>query len=121
MRDEMFDASVKAMCGTRIFQVNPNLYEDFWAWSEALPKLAKGYPRWLVPSAYRLRDKMFDNIKRWHAENLLHFRSESSESVAYWSPDYGAEFFKQRNSAMLKMPKMPVDGAVAEDLGMMWT
>ena len=120
MQTELFPAAVQAMCGTRIFEVNEDFTQNFWAFNEVLPLLAKGYPRWLVPSAYRARDTVIKSLQKWHRAIAHHFKTESTGSMADWNPEYGAEFVKFRHVAYSKMPRMGPGGAATEDLGMIW-
>ena len=120
MQDELFPAAAQAMCGTRLFEINKNFTRDFWAFNKAIPLLAKGYPRWLIPSAYRARDTAIETILKWHRAIAPNFITEATGSMTDWNPEYGAEFVKFRHVAWSKMPRMGPGGAATEDLGIIW-
>lgn len=120
LQTQLFPASLEAMCGKKFLTINPTFVEDFWAFSEVLPTLAKGYPQWLSPKPYRLRDKCFVSLKQWHVALWAHYEESPGESPGGWSEDYGAEIIRFRHMAWSKMPRMGADGAATEDLGMIW-
>ena len=116
---ELFPAAVEAMWGTKIFALNPGFVQDMWEYSRGLPYLAKGYPWWLAPSAFRARDKCIESIKHWHtaiASNL----DTPLQGMDQWNADYGTEFVKYRHQAWSKMDRMNADAMASEDLGMIW-
>jgi hypothetical protein len=119
MQAELFPAAVEAMYGTRIFSINPNFVQDFWEFNRLLPLLAKGYPRWLAPSAYRARDKCLESMKKWQSAVSTNFQTPPV-GMESWSPEYGAEFVKHRHFMWSKMPRVGADGAATEDMGMIW-
>ena len=117
--EELFPAAVEAMWGTSVFRVNPDFLQDMLAFSRGIPYLAKGYPRFLAPSAYRARDKCLESVKRWHAA-LAPLLKSPIQSMESWNPNYGTEFVKYRHQAWSKMPRMNADAMAGEDLGMIW-
>lgn len=116
---ELFPAAVEAMWGNGIFSVNPDFLKDMWAFSRGLPYLAKGYPRWLVPSAYRARDKCLESVKRWH-RTISPILKTPARGMEQWTPEYGAEFVKYRHHMWSRMPRMGTEAVAGEDLGMIW-
>lgn len=119
MQDELFRSAVEAMCGERLFTVNPNFVRDFWAFNKGLPYLAKGYPRWMVPSAYRARDTVLSSLKKWHKAIASELKSPPI-AMDEWNPDFGVELVRFRHAAWSKMPLMNEDAAATEDIGMIW-
>lgn len=119
MQTELFPAAVEAMWGTRIFSVNPDFCQDIWKFSRGLPYLAKGYPRWLVPSAYKTRDNCLESVKRWHRATSSSLETPA-RGMEQWNPEYGTEFVKFRHHMWSQMPRMNADAMASEDLGMIW-
>ena len=119
MQHQLFPAAVEAMCGELLFSVNPKFVGDFWAFNKGLPYLAKGYPRWMVPSAYRARDTVLNGLKKWHLAIVSKLKCPPI-AMDEWSPDFGVELVRFRHDAWSKMPLMNEDAAATEDLGMIW-
>lgn len=119
MQDELFPAAVEAMCGETLLSVNPRFVGDFWAFNKGLPYLAKGYPRWMVPSAYRARDVVLNSLKKWHVAIASELKCPPI-AMDEWSPDFGVELVRFRHEAWSKMPLMNEDAAATEDIGMIW-
>ena len=88
MRNELFVPAVEAIWGSSFVSINPDFGQDLWRYSRGLPYLAKGYPRWLAPSAYNARDKCLESVKHWHRAI-----SSSLETPArghdQWNTEYG--------------------------------
>ena len=119
MQNELLTPAMEALWGTKVFSLEPAFSQDIWHFSRGLPYLAKGYPRWLAPSAYRARDKCLESVKRWHS-SISASLATPPEGMDRWNPEYGTEFVKYRHRMWSQMPRMNVDAIASEDLGMMW-
>ena len=119
MQAQLFPCAVEAMCGTKLLSINPDFVQEYWAYNKYLPMLAKGYPQWLCPFAYRARDKCLEGIKKWHktVSSTLHAPITDTKE---WVPEYGAEIIRSRHEIWSKMPFMDADAMAGEDLGMIW-
>ena len=119
MQAQLFPCALEAMCGTKLLSINPDFVQEYWAYNKYLPLLAKGYPQWSCPFAYRARDKCLEGIKKWHkiVSSTLHAPITDPKE---WVPEYGAEIIKSRHEIWSKMPFMDVDAMAGEDLGMIW-
>ena len=115
----VFPASTETLCGSFIVSLNPTLTQDFWAFDQSVPMLVKGLPRWSIPSAYKARDKMLSNIKRWHQ-----FANEHSDvfkpDQPDWDPYFGSKFVKTRQKFLTEIEIMDADGRASEDLGLLF-
>ena len=121
IRDELFKASIRAMCGEYILSLNHKICDDFWEFDKGMPSLAKRFPRWLAPSAYAARDKCLENLKNWHRFIQQHLEDESTPAESTdWNQYYGTEFMKSRQKMWSKMEKMSPEAAASEDLGVIW-
>lgn len=119
LRDEFLTASLQAMCGEYLLRSQPNFVQDYWRFHTALYTLAKGYPRWLKPRAYRQRDKCVQSLKAWH-ELIRPYFDDTTLEQQDWNPYYGAGLVKFRHTAWSKMDCMGPDAAASEDLGLIW-
>ena len=117
----VFSTATEAMCGPFLLSLNPTLTKDFWAFDQDIPTLMKGLPRWLVPGAYKRRDKALNSIKKWHA-----FASEHSDiskigpSEPEWDPFFGTKYVKARQRFLQGIDIMDADGRASEDLGLLF-
>ena len=116
---EFLTAVIKALFGTYFLQINPNFVLEFWDFHNHVNLLAKGYPRWLFPQPYRLRDKCLESMKKWHIFIKDHLDDEIT-GPGHWNPYYGADLVKFRHDAWSKMPSMDTDAKATEDVGMIW-
>ena len=119
MQTELLTPAMEALWGTRVFSMNPDFEQDIWQFMKRVPYLAKGYPRWLAPSAYEARDKCLDSVKHWHSSISASLETPA-RSMDQWNPEYGTEFVKYRHCTWSHMPRMNADAVASEDLGMMW-
>lgn len=119
MQNELLTPAMEAMWGTKIFSMKPDFGQDIWQFSQGLPYLAKGYPRWLAPSAYKARDKCLQSVKQWHSSISASLETPA-QGMDRWNPEYGTELVKQRHRMWSRMPQMNADAIASEDLGMMW-
>ncbi|ETS80252.1 hypothetical protein PFICI_07781 [Pestalotiopsis fici W106-1] len=123
VRNEMFEATLRALCGERIFEVTPTLLDDFWAFDLGMPDLFKGLPKWMAPKAHAARTRMAAIIKNWHLDPVT--AEKYDEYIAHpdripdWDPILG-------HRMMITHYKMHVDygfsldGRVAGELGLIW-
>jgi len=65
MATRIFEAVTRTIFGDGFLAVCPTLYDDFWAFYEALPTLLLKVPRWMNPKVWAARDKMHENFIRW--------------------------------------------------------
>jgi hypothetical protein len=121
VRDESFRATTIALCGEHILTLNPTLPTDFWEFDSWLASLLKKIPRWIVPKAYRIRDKNHENIMRWHkyAHEHVDCRDEKLKDVL-WEPVWGSKAMRKRAEMFGRVEEIAKEGHAAADLGMIW-
>lgn len=121
VRDLVFNASIEAMCGSFILSLNPTLGEDFWAFHESIPTLLRGLPRWLCPAAYKSRDRMLSNVKKWHAFANEHSDlSDTAPDDRDWDQYLGFRYVRARQIFLRNIEVMDADGRASEDLGLLF-
>ena len=117
----VFPAATEAICGTAILTLNPSLTEDFWIFERSIPTLLKQVPRWLSPNAYRSREKMLSNIKRWHAYgNERTDVNKLDSNDPEWDEFLGSKFIRERQRFLQDIDIMDADGRASEDLGLLF-
>lgn len=119
-RTDVLRAALKAAFGTYILFLTPDFCQDFWAFEEGLPLLAKGFPRWLTPAPYKARDKCLENIRRWHQFTKEVSHNAKAINVDDWDPYFGAGVMRYRQKLYSKMEPMDAGGVASEDLGLIW-
>ncbi|KAH6693551.1 cytochrome P450 [Plectosphaerella plurivora] len=115
-----FRASVTSFCGPLIFQHVPSLESDFWTFEKSLKHLVRELPRWLAPAAHNARDKMKENIAKWHQlarEGYGDTDMETDERL--WEENFGSKLFRSRQVMYSKMP-LKKDSPTAEDTALLW-
>ncbi|KAF2197033.1 cytochrome P450, partial [Delitschia confertaspora ATCC 74209] len=114
-------AAIESIMGSKILEMNPTLVEDFWNFDNCVPKFLRGLPRWLIPSAYKNRDNLLRNIKKWH--EYAHKHSDCTKTGIEdpeWDPYFGFKLVRARQDYALKMDFMSADARASEDLGLLF-
>lgn len=122
IRNICFTASTTSLCGPRIFEAAPDITADFWNFDGHLPSLFKEMPQWLVPSAFKARDKMKENLKRWHEiahQDYSNGIGQSEQDKRNWEENFGSKLMRNRHAFFNKMP-LSKDTIAADDLGLLW-
>ncbi|KAL8672925.1 MAG: hypothetical protein Q9168_002631 [Polycauliona sp. 1 TL-2023] len=115
----VFEAAVQSMFGTHMLSLNPTLADDFWAFNRVIGTLFMGLPMWLSPAAYRARDKMLRNIRKWQRHAEEHCSIEKLGDVD-WEPYYGSKFIRERQGLLDKRGIMDPTARAAENFAFMW-
>lgn len=120
IRKEVFYSAVTALCGAHIFELVPTLDEDFWAFDHSMPDLFQEVPRFLAPDAYRARDKMKQNIRKWHDFANQHYDvAQAEDDKREWEEFFGSRVMRIRQKVFQRTP-LTTEGYAADDLGMIW-
>src|SRR5204862_2058328 len=77
-----------AFMGEKIFDVYPDLAEDFFDFAGIMMSLFLGIPKWLIPAAYRTRAKTVDGLERWHEQ--CKGEPFDPERNVKWEPIFGS-------------------------------
>lgn len=121
MRQHVMKAATISMFGTYILSLNPTFIDDFWAWNPDMGPLFMGLPRWVIPSAYRNRTKVLDNIKRWHKYAHEHFDcNKVGPEDPDWEPYFGSKFSRKRQATLGRWKELDETAKAADDLSFMW-
>ncbi len=115
----VFEAAVHSMFGTYILSLNPTLADDFWNYNKFIGALFMGLPRWLNPKAYRAREKMVDNVRRWLRYAREHCDIEKVGDVD-WEPYYGSKFIRERQGLLTQRGILDETARAAENFAFIW-
>ncbi|KAL1863675.1 hypothetical protein Plec18170_000513 [Paecilomyces lecythidis] len=120
IRKEVFYSAVTALCGAHIFELVPSLNEDFWAFDHSMPDLFQEVPRFLAPDAYRARNRMKQNIRKWHDFANQHYDvAQAEDDKREWEEFFGSRVMRIRQKVFQRTP-LTTEGYAADDLGMIW-
>ncbi|KAM0435849.1 hypothetical protein ACHAPT_002740 [Fusarium lateritium] len=121
MRTHLMKAALTAMFGPYLVDLNPTFVDDFWVYDSDVGPLYMGLPKWLIPGAYRRREKMLQGIMRWHKFAHEHYDcSNVSSQDTEWEPYFGSKFSKRRQNTFAKWEAMDARAKAAEDLSFIW-
>ncbi|KAK8043803.1 cytochrome P450 [Apiospora phragmitis] len=114
-------ANIEAMMGSKILEINPGLMEHFWLAKRNAPQYFRGWPRWIIPKAFRERDRVVEAIKRWHSYAFKHGSVDGTgPQDPDWEPIFGSRYAKARLQYMLKMKPLNDDIRAREDWGLIF-
>ncbi|KAK0125683.1 hypothetical protein ONS95_000314 [Cadophora gregata] len=121
VKKSVFKASTTALCGPTLFKLNPELTDDFWEFDVHMPMLFKNLPRWVIPRAFAIRDKLKASISKWHAyaEERFDHEDEALQKLE-WEELFGTRLMRSRHVEFLAVDGFNEDAAAASDLGMLW-
>ncbi|KAF1345621.1 cytochrome P450 [Lizonia empirigonia] len=104
-REHVGRSIIECLFGPSILKINPHFMDDLWEFDTVVPGLAKRFPSFLIPNAYRVRGRLLAQIKNWYAYARANF-SENS---------------RRRQKVLLDFDDQCDDAVAATDLGLMWT
>jgi cytochrome P450 len=127
---KLLAASVSAMCGPHLIRLSPNFVADFWEYLEQWPTLSKMYPRWLVPRAFKARDRVVAAIVAWHRYAREHedYQQQHQQQTqgngggedgqGQWDEYWGGPWFKMRQAWGRDCGEWDDEAIACEDLAM---
>ena len=117
----VFNASTKALFGTHIFEIHPEVSTEFWEYGERIPELFKGIPHFFIPGAVRARDRILTTLKQWHAAAYEHCDlSVEKNQKAEWEPYFESKLVRDRLRGFSKIDGYEATALAAADLGLLW-
>jgi hypothetical protein len=118
MKKIMFDASVVAVFGTKILDMNPDLAEQFWKYESGFLPRFYGVPRFVKPSAYACMDELLDRTQSW-VEYVLAEHGGSPPDEPDWEPLLGSKVVRARHRFYAR-EGLSTRGRAAFDLGFLF-
>ena len=117
IRGPVFRAAVESMCGPNILLINPTFERDFWDFDDHVLHLLKRYPRWLVPHAWKSREKCIQAVANWH-----HYAKDACQNLdtKEYEPQFGAKHMRARQLCFSRMKGMTAAALATLDLGILW-
>lgn len=95
--EQVIHANIEAVMGSKILKLNPSLVQDFCDAKQHAPGFFRGWPRWLMPKAFRARDRIIDGVQRWHEYALGNGDHQNTgDGEPDWDPIWGSQYSKVR-------------------------
>ncbi|GAP82401.1 putative cytochrome P450 [Rosellinia necatrix] len=119
LQDLVSSATIEALMGSKVFEINPSIVDDFWTFERATPYFLRCFPRWLIPGRYKARERIFDTMKkldRLACQNLPRFTPEAPD----WEPYLGSKFMRARHEYGQSIRPLPEDTKAWEKMGIMF-
>ena len=95
MKTEMAESAIKSMFGTKLLELNPDLLKAYWEFDEVAGILVWGLPRFLIPRAYKIRDRLHSMTRRMTDCAWENFDWNGPEAEAVWEPFFGSRFSRE--------------------------
>ncbi|KAH8706987.1 cytochrome P450 [Phaeosphaeriaceae sp. PMI808] len=114
-------AVLEAHFGPSLLRINPGFIDDMWLFDEAVPGLAKRLPRFVIPDAYRVRDRLLMQIHNWYQYARQNFREDSVYADRDGDPFWGSAMSRERQKLLLSIDGQDDASVASTDLGLMWT
>ncbi|KAK8108373.1 hypothetical protein PG984_014174 [Apiospora sp. TS-2023a] len=123
LEDKMFRASTRTLVGDAIFDLSPTFTSDFWEYDQNFMYFLYGLPRFLFPSAWQARERVFNAVKAYIAQawDRLDPRHAAAE---HDNPDFDDHFgsrLVRTREAMYANYGLSLDGRAASEMGLIWS
>ncbi|OAX82896.1 hypothetical protein ACJ72_02752 [Emergomyces africanus] len=113
-------ASIPMLMGTRLMEVWPQAYEEFWKFDSGVLELTTNLPNMFMEEAASSREAMVSVLERWEEEAYKHRKFEDVESEdPAWDEYWGARLMRQRHRTFLNNG-ISKRGRAVFHLGVMW-
>ncbi|KAI1292595.1 cytochrome P450 [Xylaria venustula] len=111
-------STIEAIFGPNLVRLNPAFMEDLFEFDRALPWLSKGIPRFIMPTAYRAREKLHRNFVAWYKSARECFQDHLIYGDGDGDPFWGSNWMRQRQKTLAHIQD---DITLASsDLGIAW-
>jgi hypothetical protein len=120
-REHVGRSIIECLFGPSILKINPQFMDDLWTFDTIVPGLAKRFPRFLIPNAYRVRERLLEQIKKWYVYARANFAEHTIYQDGDGDPYWGSEMARRRQKVLLSFDGQCDDAIAATDLGLMWT
>ncbi|KAI1413417.1 cytochrome P450 [Hypoxylon sp. FL1857] len=95
MKTAMAESAIKAMFGTVLLEANPDLIKCYWEFDEIAGILVWGLPRFLIPRAYNVRERLHNMTKRQTEIAYKEFDWDGVDANSDWDPYWGSRFSRE--------------------------
>lgn len=107
-----------SLFGPLLLADSPDFIQNLWDYDKRVIQLARRLPRFLIPKAYELRDKLIASIMRWHQLAAIISWSDANKDSGV-SP-WGSTMMCRRHAMLLKTDGQDLRSVASTDLGLIW-
>lgn len=118
--EHMGSAVIKSIFGSEIIAQNPDLVYDLWEYDKVIISLAKRIPKFWLPEAYKLRDKLVLCVKRWHQSVRRQTKIEPGCCNSSFDDIWGSKMIRERYELLTSVKGQDPDSVASTDLGLLW-
>ncbi|KAI1457886.1 Pfs, NACHT and ankyrin domain protein [Annulohypoxylon moriforme] len=118
-RERVGEPILRAILGPTMFRLNPTFLEDLFEYDKALPYYAYCMPRFLMPKAYRVRERLADQFKLWYQYAREHADPSLIDADGDGDPIWGSEMMRNRQQ-LLHADEHDDDTLAHLDTGLAW-
>lgn len=116
-------AMLECVMGPVLFERYPTVVKNFWEFEDQVLSLSRCLPRWIIPTAFKVRRRLLKGIKSW--QRFAHARSEYSglepeDSDRDFDKYLGSKLMRAREYRYTKMSAINEDTRASETLGLMF-
>ena len=116
----VYEASMYAIYGPYLKELNPTLSDDFFDYDGYVPNLATPGAEWTCKKGIKSRNKMMENIRRWMRHGLDHGGYNGIDEEVEWEPYYGSKSTRTRQQILDAREILDEDARVGHNLVFMW-
>ncbi|KAI1139192.1 cytochrome P450 [Hypoxylon sp. FL0543] len=95
MKTAMAESAIKATFGSVLLDLNPDLIDCYWEFDEIAGILVWGLPRFLIPRAYKVRERLHNMTKRQVKVAYKQFDWGGAADDSDWDPYWGSRFARE--------------------------
>jgi hypothetical protein len=102
-REKAGKAVLESLFGPSMLRINPGFVDDLWAFDEEIKNLTKRLPRFWIPNAYRVRDRLIAQIQNWYQYACKVFRHDAIYEDCDGDSFWGSSMSRERQELVLSI------------------
>ena len=109
----------RALTGPLLDCINPTFQQDFIDFIPHCTAMMTGLPKWCMPKAYALQNKLVSNVKQWHAIARARFQESDVDSEGF-DPWFGSQLMRERQNFLPNIDDWDADAVASADIALLW-
>jgi hypothetical protein len=118
LKEQVGAAFIEGVFGPALLQQSLNFISDMWAFDNAVSMFLTMLPPFLMPRAYKARDRLVRSVKQWQAYAREHFHPSDIDLVDGTDLYWGSEMICNRQKKMLGVDKLDYDAIAVINFGL---
>ncbi|PQE12411.1 hypothetical protein CJF31_00000638 [Rutstroemia sp. NJR-2017a BVV2] len=111
----------QAVYGNLLLELHPDIVDNLWDYDDALPWLARGVPRILMPGPYRTRDALRSKLKNWYVRARQDCSVSDMDPDRDWDRVWGSRLVRYLHQTLHDEHGTHDDDAMSShDLALLW-